>query len=454
MEWVLLTLVIFGLGSAMGLPIFHTIVEALPGIRLLPPLRLLLFVTAAGAPLGALELDRLIKDHSLGKTSSGFLTATSLVLAALAVAAHVLLRGRHAAVGGLPSQVVALLGTLAVLFLVAAVAILFARRAIAATTFVWLFSGLAALELLHQGMRLYRFYSPTDLYPETPLIRFLHSRPIPYRIIGDGGAMFPNTNVFALVENVGTHDPAERRDYVEFPDSTAGYPPFEYFKAIHDLNSPVLDFLNAKYLVTPAARQSPGPKWTLVYDGPDGRVFENGPALSRVYAPQRIRLVPRLGSQRGAVKNALLTFGNRLNEFLAAGSFSEEAIVLKSPELEQHFLSRSKNGSVEIKDFMETTNRVRFVADVSGGPSILVSSLVTDGGWSGRDDSGRELAVSLANGPFLALCVPPGRHVVTLSYVPPGFRPGAILSAASVLMLVVVFGFLRRRSSRDGAPGK
>ncbi len=450
-EWILLALVLVGLGGAMGLPVFRAIVEALPGIRLLPPLRLLLLVSVAGAPLAALEMDRLIEDHSLDRKASVFLVGTSLFIAAFAVAVFALLRAEYAAAGGLAPQAAALAWTLAVSFLAAGAAMLFTRKTIAATTFAFLITGLAALELLHQGMRLYRFSSAANLYPETPLIRFLHSQPLPYRIAGDGGALFPNTNLFALVESIETHDPAERRDYVEFLDKTAGYSPFQYFKKIRNLNSPVLDFLNVKYLVTPPGRQTPGAKWTLVYEGPDGRVFQNRDVLSRVFAPRRIRLVSALEGQRGPIKNAVLAFGGPLEEFLAAGSFSGEAVVLKSQDLMQHFPGSGQNGSVEIKDPIERTNRIQFGATVSGGPTILVSSLVTDGGWSARDESGAQLVTSLANGPFLAVCLPPGNHVVTLKYVPPGFRLGAVVSAATFLMLVTVVS-LRRRRLPEGCP--
>src|SRR5207244_9184595 len=158
--------------------------------------------------------------------------------------------------------------------------------------------------LAHQRIPLYSSGSPSDVYPETTHIRCLRAQAQPFRIVSSGTALYPNTNVFALVENVGTHDPAERRDYVEFLDKTAGYPPFDYFKSVRDLNSPALDFLNVRYLATPPGQLLPGPKWTLAYEGSDGRVFENSAVLPRVFSPRDIELVSQIPAGRFRTMNA------------------------------------------------------------------------------------------------------------------------------------------------------
>ena len=352
--------------------------------------------------------------------------------------------------GGLPSQASALLRTLTFLLLAAGAAILFSRKFLTARAFAAAMTLLAAAELLHQGLRLYRFNSPAELYPETPLLRFFASRPSPYRIATEDGALFPNTNVFATVENIGTHDPAERRDYVKFLDLAAGYPPFEYFKRISNLNSSAFDFLNVKYLATPPGSSAPGPKWTAAYDGPDGRLFENRDVLARVFAPRRIRLVSPSGTGAAARRNAILAFGRPLEELVSRGSFAEEAVVLEKPGMAVGLPHDGSNGTAQIGSLTETTNRVRFAASASRVPALLVTSFVTDGGWSAKDEAGMDLPVSLADGPFRALRLPPGHHVVTLTYRPPGFRLGAILAAATFLALAAPLAFrpLRPRITR------
>ena len=79
---------------------------------------------------------------------------------------------------------------------------------------------------------------------------------------------------------------------------------------------------------------------------------------------------------------------------------------------------------------------------------MLVASLIQDGGWRARDETGRRLPTTLANGPFLALTVDRGEHRVVLDYTPPGWRAGvavSILTAAGLLVASVRSG--RRRSA-------
>jgi len=78
--------------------------------------------------------------------------------------------------------------------------------------------------------------------------------------------------------------------------------------------------------------------------------------------------------------------------------------------------------------------------------AVVVSSIVTDGGWTARDENGNSLAVAVGNGPFLAIRIPSGDHRVTLSYTPPGFRPGNAISSAALLALAASFFALERRS--------
>jgi len=437
-EWILGGIVLLGLFGAMGLPIFRSLIEAIPGIRLVPPLRLLLLVSAAGAPLAALQLDRLMRDFAASGKGVSYFALVVSTIAALALAEFFLLRGRHAAAGGLRSQVSALIGTLAVLFLAGTGAFLLARRIIAPALFALLMAGLSAIEMLPEGMRLYRFYSPADLYPETPLIRFLRAQTPPFRIVSDEFALYPNTNIFASVESVLTHDPAERRDYVEFLDATAGYTPFDYFKRVRNLEAPILDFLNARFLVSSAQGRSPGSRWARVYAGADGQVFENSRVLPRLYAPLEIEVIDPSPGALSTGCNALPAFGPRLTEFLAGGDFARRAIVLKDPSFAPA-RGLFSNPRVQVGTVAEKTNTIRFDVSVSGSSrAVLVSSLVSDGGWTARDEDGTPFAVGLANGPFLAVRVPSGRRFVTLTYTPPGFRLGAALTLSLLAALAVI----------------
>src|SRR5262249_28595191 len=119
---------------------------------------------------------------------------------------------------------------------------------------------------------------------------FLAEQPPPFRVLGEGVSLFPSTNVFAGLQEIRTHDAVERDDYVNLLAGAARYDLRDYFKVIRDLDSPELDRLNVKYLISSPDREPPSKKWRLVYSGPDGRVFENDRVLPRIFARDRLEI--------------------------------------------------------------------------------------------------------------------------------------------------------------------
>lgn len=388
-----------GLGAAVGLWPFAEAVSLTPGLKLMYPLRFFSWVPLAGAAIAALELDRLLRD---ARANRRVLVSCSLVAAALALFALAVFARFHAlhlAAGGLLSQKRALGAALGILFLFSLLSLLFGFGRFAARRDLLLLglSLLGAAELFYQGERLYSFEKEPALRRDG-LISFLQSRRralAPFRVVGEGAFLFPNTNVFARMEDIRTHDPVERRDYVLFLDSAAGYPPADYFKHLSDLHSPALDFLNVRYLLTRPEFPHPGGRWTPVYSGADGAAYENPRALSRVFAA---------------------------------------------------------DGRATVWAYSEQSNSARFRARVAPGAetSLLKTSLVQDGGWSAFVGKRTRLQTGRADGPFLTLSLPSGDHEVRLEYRPPGFLAGAGISLAMAVTLASLL--LWRRVFRRRTP--
>ena len=221
--------------------------------------------------------------------------------------------------------------------------------------------------------------------------------------------LFPGSNVFAGVEDIRTHDPVEREDYVDFLDRTAGYPPADYFKNVRDWNAPGLDLLNLVYLAGEPGQTFPGAKWKRVYDGPDGVVYENSDALPRVFAAARMAPASRHAS----------------DGFRTSG-------------------------------YVETTNAVSFSTSAAAAVPAVVG-VVQDGGWTASDEAGRAIPTSTAAGVLLALEVPAGDHPIRLRYRPPGFAAGAAVSlgtaAAALAIAVVAAALFLRGRTRKYPPG-
>jgi hypothetical protein len=443
MTWILLGLAVAGFGAATAIWPFAEIVGHVPILRFVFPLRFLTWVALAGAALAALELDRLVGDLQGSKWAglSAIAIAGVVALLALAVCEH--LAPLHAASGGLPSQRMWLWLAEASLAVSAAAVGLVAWRH-GKTLSGLLPYGLALIggaELWIQGAGVYQAGRVEDLFPPTPLVRFLQSQPSPFRVAGEGPSLFPNSNVFAGVEDVRTHDPVERRDYVEFLDATCGYPPGDYFKFLRDVNAPALNFLNVRYLVSSPGRESPGEKWRLAYSGNDGTVYENRDVEPRVFAPRRLAFVAAAGGQRSWVRNGLALFGSAAPAIAGISDWRDKAFVL-GPEA-----GETQNGGADVSGYEESTNGASFRVRVAGGQAFLVTSLVQDGGWSARDEAGAPIGSTLANGPFLALRVPEGDRRILLKYRPPGFGIGLLASAAG--LLAAVAGIVRARRAES-----
>jgi hypothetical protein len=443
-ELALLVPFVAGLGVVVLLWPFFDIAVRMPVLKMMFFLRYFSWVSLAGAAIAGFELDRLCADSLARRKSSFAFLAVLAGLAGCGIAVYGHFRPLHAAAGGLEVQRRAF--EIAWICLAAGAALFLAvrsrPRAPAMAVFSLGLSTIAAAELLYQGMRLYQFGSSRDLYPDTPMIAFLRSRPGPFRVVGEGTVLFPNSSIFAGLEDVRTKDPVERLDYIQFLDATCGYPPADEFKQIRNINASALDFLNVRFLLAAPGRASPAEKWSVVYSGSDGTVFENRDVLPRVFAPEKITLVAGAGKRPAWDRNAFAGFGVPASAIAPKTDWREHAFVL-GPETK-----RIVNGQARITEYRESTNEASFRARVSGGSAgaFLVASLTQDGGWSASDESGGRIDATLANGPFLALRVPSGDHLVFLRYSPPGFRAGAGTTAACLLILAV--GSSRRAVSR------
>ena len=447
--WILFGLLACGFGFSVGLWPFAEIFSNTPGLRYLFPVRLHSWEALAGSALAALELDRFLRDARERGARVIAAVAVPAVLGALAIAAYLRYRPEHAAAGGLPFQSRRLAVTLAVLVFTALLLAIASRAPALAMVALTV---LAAAELLYQWRGLFRLSTPDQLFPETPLVAFLRSRPAPFRVVGQGPALFPSTNVFAEVEDIRTHDAVERRDYLDFLDRTCGYP-YEYFKKVRNLNCTSLDFLNVRYLVTNPVAPAPGPRWRLAYSGSDGRVFENGSALERAFVPARVRLVASQVRATAPLSNANTAFGNAFREIVSNAQWKGLAWILSDQNGE------TAGGRAEISEYRETNNSAVFRARVAEGPAYVVLSIVQDGGWSAALEGGAPLELLRANGPFLALKLPPGDSRIRLRYRPPGSAAGALvgLTGAGLLCVSGIVAARRRRPrpwarGADGTP--
>ncbi|HEX8616150.1 MAG TPA: hypothetical protein VF911_01080, partial [Thermoanaerobaculia bacterium] len=130
-----------------------------------------------------------------------------------------------------------------------------------------------------------------DIYRRTPLIdaltRLQQGQREPYRMVGIGPVLFPNTQAPFGLEDVRVKDALSSARYVDLlAREVKGFDIADYYMKWDDAGTPLLDRLNVRWVVTEAnARLRDRARYRLRYDGYDGQIYENLRVMPRFFAP-------------------------------------------------------------------------------------------------------------------------------------------------------------------------
>ena len=264
------------------------------------------------------------------------------------------------------------------------------------------------------------------MYPRTPLIAKLQQLRGNFRIAGIGPALFPNTNAIFGFEDVRAHDPMANGRYLGTLRLLAGVNTDDYFAKWNDLDSRLLDYLNVKYVV--GARNlemRDRQRYRLVYDGRDGRIFENVDVLPRFYP----------------ARNIVLEFKGDyfLRRLMEQKDFAQTAVVKVLPVDSDRMrldllLPRPHTAPEPVVTMVQaqpTDFRLRIHAPRH---ALIVSSQPWWPGWR-VTLNGRRREPQPVNGPFLGFTVPPGDWDVRVDYFPLTFYLGLAASLVTVVTL-------------------
>ena len=171
-EWVLIALLVCGLGVAVAQWPFAELFSLIPAIRNMFPLRFYSWVALAGPAIAALELDRFARDAAERPRAVAGAMVVPVLLGAAALAVHGHYRPEHLAGNGADFQRGELVVALGALGLTCG---LLALGRVRPRVTVLGLAAVCAAQLLHLWHGLYPLYPVSLLYPDTPLIRFLHA---------------------------------------------------------------------------------------------------------------------------------------------------------------------------------------------------------------------------------------------------------------------------------------
>jgi hypothetical protein len=261
-----------------------------------------------------------------------------------------------------------------------------------------------------------------ELYPRSPLIttlQQLHARdPQPFRILGIGGQLYPNTNAMFGFDDVRPHDPMASRRFLQFLQTTVGWEPRNYYEKWIDTATPLIDALNAKYVITEPQRLLAAPRYVERYAGRDGRIYENRDVLPLFYPVRH-----------------LLTGG----DVRTHTDWRHTALVSRLPRRHHAALSQPWSGDdarVSIVRLGVSRYRLRIHAPRT---TLIVSSIAWWPGWRADD-----FPLVEVNGGFLGFVVPAGEHEVNVAYRPLSFYVAASIALVTLAVLLI-YGLRQRK---------
>lgn len=272
------------------------------------------------------------------------------------------------------------------------------------------------------------------MYPKTPAIRALETLRAqnrePYRITGLGPAFFQNTPAVFGFEDIRAHDPMANGRYLGILRELTAYDPSDYFAKWNNVSTRLIDYLGVRYLMAGRYGEMPDPeRYPLVYEGPDGRIFENRDALPRFFPVRNVALefrdkvfIERLKAHDDWAHTALL-----------------EKLDVENDRMRLDFLaprapSDTREASWELVSATATDYRLHIRAPRY---TLMVSSIPSWPGWKVLRNGAR-IDPIVVNGGFLGFAVPEGEVDVRVWYDPWSWKAGAGIFALTVAALIAI----------------
>lgn len=307
------------------------------------------------------------------------------------------------------------------------------RREAVRTLLIIGFAGLLAYDLITFGWGYNTMVPREAIYPLTPAIDFLKKQPAPFRVLQDANSgLYVNTLAPYGLEEVGGYSSFtpgrvnKLMSFIEMGSSCFYGAGFDRWITFKNINSPLFDLLNVKYILTAPNVALNNPKFKLVFHN-DLAVYENTAALPRVFTAHR------------AVQF------NEINDILAyMGSENfdmRREVVLEEPT-PPGFLPFTPVAKFHDKIRIEkyAADTVDITAEMSANGWLVVTDTWYPG-WHAFVD-GKETPLLRADANFRAVPLVAGLHSVNFVFSPACFRNGMAMSIAGLLFVGSGFAYL------------
>ncbi|MGA9117938.1 MAG: YfhO family protein [Bacteroidota bacterium] len=253
-------------------------------------------------------------------------------------------------------------------------------------------------------------------------------RILPLPVYGDEWG--DNTYAYHGIESVGGYSPAKLRIYQTMLDSCLNKGPDPSFP----LNMGVVDMLNAKYLIVPG--QLPAGQFELVHVDQAKRLltYRNPGALPRAWFVDSVKVVDN---------------DHDVFTTLDAPGFNPRSLaVVQSPVSPPAVAGPDTSATAVVKEHL--SRRIVIEATTPRPALLVVSEVYYPAGWKATVD-GTETEIYRTNSVLRSVVVPAGTHEVVMTFDPPVYRAGYLLSNSAwvVAALCILFGLLRDATTRE-----
>lgn len=307
---------------------------------------------------------------------------------------------------------------------IATVLLLMPRRA------TWL---VAALIALVAGQRLlsesdtFSTYSAELAWPKLALLEPLANIREPFRIVGRATAFPPSTNTFYGLQDVRGYEALTLFQFVQ-TFQLWNRPRGIWYQRVDELANPFLSFLNVRFSIQSATDDVPA-GWRVVKQDRNSALIENTQAIERVFVPRQ-------------VFTGKVTTEEVVDRMSSLEDFRAYAWIAAPGDTVER---QNGPGTIALRSYSPGGEYV-FDADMQGDGWAVIS----DSSWLGWRAyvDGHRVRMSRANGAFLSVHVPPGKHRVRVVYLPASFVRGRAITFATMIVIATVILLRRHRRIR------
>lgn len=402
--------------AVYDVPAFPWLLSTLPAFSLAANQRLIVLLTFSLAVLCGIGMDILINQPADGRLRIITGIKVLFLLLVLTVTAYLVADTSTILQQHLAVYVAAQSGAFVLLLVSGTWATIYALRRGTCTTTLGI--SLLTIELL-SVLPFAPSYNPIirtrEFYPIPSALKFLQRDRSLFRVL----LPIPNVGaVYSLSDIVGYDAMTPRQLEQLVGAGSVGSMGVAALRFTHALSSQLTDLVNLKYVLQPPAAPSPAPKFQLIYDGPDGRIYQNRNVFPRAFLVSRARTCLDDTSALALIRSGKV-------------DLRREVIIAGCPQVTA---GDSVSGNLYVEHY--GSQRITVHADVHS-PGFLVLTDSYDRGWRVWVD-GHQVPLLRADYAFRAVALDPGSHKVKFLYYPFTFIAGLALSVIALLGAVAL----------------